>query len=74
MKAHALCGRYSAAPPLPAIHGSQSIINLLIQEGVDTVLSYVGASIRPLFDRLHAIAIRPPDVKNTNIMINRKFQ
>jgi hypothetical protein len=73
MKAHALCGRCTAAPPLPTISGRQSV-NLLLQEGIDMVLGYLGASVPLLFNRLHAIAICPPDVKNTNIMINRKFQ
>jgi acetolactate synthase I/II/III large subunit len=66
MKAPAAYGGYPAVPPLPAIPGSQSIVNLLLAEGVDTVFGYLGASVLPLCDRFHDSTIRPSDAKNTH--------
>jgi acetolactate synthase-1/2/3 large subunit len=45
------CGGRSVAPPLPALTGSQSIVNILLEHGVDTVFGYLGAAVLPLFDR-----------------------
>jgi acetolactate synthase-1/2/3 large subunit len=53
VKTHALCGGLPLAPPLPTIAGSQSIVNLLLSEGVDTVFGYLGAAVLPFFDKLH---------------------
>jgi acetolactate synthase-1/2/3 large subunit len=45
------CGGRPVAPPLPTLPGSQSIVNILLEHGVDTVFGYLGAAVLPLFDR-----------------------
>lgn len=45
------CGGRPVAPPLPTLPGSQSIVNILLEHGVDTIFGYLGAAVLPLFDR-----------------------
>jgi acetolactate synthase-1/2/3 large subunit len=45
------CGGRPVVPPLSALPGSQSIVNILLEHGVDTVFGYLGAAVLPLFDR-----------------------
>jgi hypothetical protein len=50
------CGGRPVAPPLPALPGSQSIVNILLEHGVDTVFGYLGAAVLPLFDRFQDLS------------------
>jgi len=50
------CGGRPVAPPLPTLPGSQSIVNILLEHGVDTVFGYLGAAVLPLFDRFRDLS------------------
>jgi acetolactate synthase-1/2/3 large subunit len=41
-----------APPPLLPQTGSETLVDMLIEQGVDTVFGYTGASVMPLFDAL----------------------
>jgi len=46
----------AASPTLKT--GAQIIVDALLDHGVDTVFGYIGASVLPLFDRIHDSPIR----------------
>jgi acetolactate synthase-1/2/3 large subunit len=49
-------GGSPAAPPVPTLTGSQTIVNILQEHGVDTVFGYLGAAVLPLFDRFWTLS------------------
>ncbi|MBN2513290.1 MAG: biosynthetic-type acetolactate synthase large subunit [Sedimentisphaerales bacterium] len=52
MKTPTAYGGSVAVPRLPTWLGSQSIINILLEQGVDTVFGYLGAAVLPLFEQI----------------------
>jgi acetolactate synthase-1/2/3 large subunit len=62
MKFPTAYGGCAAVPPLPTILGSQSIVNILLEQGVDTVFGYLGAAVLPLFDQLGKVSGLPQSI------------